>query len=278
MTVLFRPVQSPTMHSEIQLPGYSYREYRPSGRLAAYVACYWSVDFDPRSGMQSHRIIPDGCVDIIVDRTASSSSGAAFAAGLMTTYHVLDFAEEQSSFGIRMFLESARSLLRIPVSELTGGRVYLEELWGMEGRAAAERLLLASDVPELIELAERLLTARLSRWEASATPGLVQHGLYYMYDANGALSLSELADKLGYSERHLRRVFEQELGVGLKELVNIIRFQSLLRGLRDDAYASYAELAVQYGYYDQSHMTGAFKRYYGKTPTQVWRRDEKVSD
>lgn len=268
---MFRPIQSPTLRSERQLPGYSYREYAPSGLLSAYVACYWTVDFDGRTGRQPHRIIPDGCVDIIVDRRSASIRGAAFVAGLMTSFHVLDLAGEQSSFGIRMFAHAARSILRVPISEFGGERVCLEDIWGAEGERVAERLLHAGDVGELLTYAESRLIERLDGLDAPS-PGLVHNGLKYMYEAEGVLTPSSLADKLAFSERHLRRSFERELGIAPKEMLGIIRFQSLLGGLvasARSAEVNYSDLAVRYGFYDQSHFIAAFKRYYGMTPKQA---------
>lgn len=280
---MFRPIQPPTLRSEHQLPGYSYREYAPGRKLSAHVACYWTVDFDGRSGRQPHRIIPDGCVDIIVDRRSASSRGAAFVAGLMKSFHVMDLEGAQSSFGIRMFAHSAQSILRVPISAFGGERVWLEDIWGAEGERVAERLLLAGEMGELLAYAESRLVERLGGLDVPA-PGLVQNGLQYMYDAGGVLTPSGLADKLAYSERHLRRSFERELGIAPKEMLGIIRFQSLLgevvaaaanipstptqRPARA-AEPNYSELAVRYGFYDQSHFIAVFKRYYGMTPKQA---------
>lgn len=274
MKKLYLPVQSPTLRSETQHPGYRYREYSPSARLSPYVACYWTVEWDARAGSQPHRILPDGCVDIIVDRRASSARYAAFVTGLMTSYLVMDLTGEQSTFGIRMFTESARSILGVPVSEFFSRQVFLEELWGAEGLHLVEQFLQADDVSELIAMAERKLDVLLSRLPNVDTilPSVVHDGLGYIYDSKGVLSTAGLADKLGYSERHLRRGFERELGVGPKDMLGIIRFQSMLRDIHSGAGArlGYADLAAQYGYYDQSHLIKTFKRYYGMPPTQVW--------
>ncbi|WP_280520891.1 helix-turn-helix domain-containing protein [Xylanibacillus composti] len=61
----------------------------------------------------------------------------------------------------------------------------------------------------------------------------------------------------------------QECGVRPKELLDIVRFQGALRELYQQASPSFADIAIQYGYYDQSHLIQHFKRYYGMSPGQI---------
>ncbi|UUZ95369.1 hypothetical protein LJK87_13410 [Paenibacillus sp. P25] len=130
---LYRPVQPPKLQQELQHPGYSYREYAPGPSLAPYVACYWTVDFEPGRGSQVHRIIPDGCVDIIFDRRSASSRKVAFIAGLMTRFEALQLSEAQSLFGIRFYSEFAHVFLHNPVSAFLGEHAFLEDIWGTKG-------------------------------------------------------------------------------------------------------------------------------------------------
>lgn len=69
----------------------------------------------------------------------------------------------------------------------------------------------------------------------------------------------------------LRRTFQKELGVGPKELLDIIRFQSLLRERYKRTQSSFTDIAVKFGYYDQPHFIHHFKRYYGLAPNQVFK-------
>ncbi|MDQ6423460.1 helix-turn-helix transcriptional regulator [Paenibacillus sp. LHD-117] len=270
----YRPIQSPKLQQELQHDGYRYREYAPSARLAGHVACYWTVDIQAGHGEQPHRILPDGCVDIIIDRRSPASRNAGFVAGLMTQYELLSFSETQSSFGIRFFSESAQSVLQVPLSSFIGHHVFLEEIWGAEGLLMAEEILSADTVSEIITIADRNLLRILAAYdEASETLSML--GMKYIYAYKGSITTADLAWKLSYSERHLRRVFERELGVSPKEMLGIVRFQSMLQELYNGTFSSLADLATKYGYYDQSHFIKSFKRYYGLLPTQTLGTDER---
>jgi len=108
--------------------------------------------------------------------------------------------------------------------------------------------------------------------QAADSDDLLQTSLQYMYVSRGMVSMSSLADLLGYSDRNIRRGFQKELRVCPKELSDIIRFQSLLRELNNGSQSHFADVAVKYGYYDQAHLINQFKRYYGLTPNQVFKQ------
>ncbi|MBW7452904.1 DUF6597 domain-containing transcriptional factor [Paenibacillus sepulcri] len=268
MTSDYRPIQSPIFQQEPEHPGYRYREYAPCEQLASHVSCYWTIDFHADVDNQLHRIIPDGCVDIIVDRRSPAPRKAAFVEGLMDQFEVLHISDARSLFGIRFFSESAQSILKFPVSAFIGQHVFLEEIWGVEGLYVVEEILAAGTASDMIEIMERKLRYLLG--SSSISPNsLLLASMKYMYAFKGSISTSELADKLSFSERHLRRTFAQELGLSPKEMLGIVRFQSILQELCTGAYSSFSDIAVKYGYYDQSHFIKSFKRYYGILPKQV---------
>jgi methylphosphotriester-DNA--protein-cysteine methyltransferase len=99
---------------------------------------------------------------------------------------------------------------------------------------------------------------------------LLKHGMQYLYAARGRMTIHDLADKLNYSERNIRRTFQKELGVSPKEMTDIIRFQNLLQEMRRTKPTRFPEIAAQYGYYDQPHFINSFKRLYGMSPKQAF--------
>jgi AraC-like DNA-binding protein len=75
--------------------------------------------------------------------------------------------------------------------------------------------------------------------------------------------LPEVARELEVSERRLRDLFGQAVGMSPKPFARLDRVRTVLAGLhRGDL----ARLAVEAGYYDQSHMTAEFRRVMGVPP------------
>jgi AraC-like DNA-binding protein len=78
--------------------------------------------------------------------------------------------------------------------------------------------------------------------------------------------VSEVADHLGVSERHRRRVFREAVGVSPKAFARLRRFQRAVRAAREDGAASWASIAAGAGYYDQAHLITEFRAIAGVTP------------
>lgn len=269
-----RPLQAPLL--EKQRSGYRYREYMPDPRLASHVACFWTLEVDGGGEGQLHRILPDGCVDLIINGKASNFRSAAFFTGLMTHYAVMAIEEPEFSFGIRMFAGNAQPFLKQPPGQLKDTHLYIEDIWGADGLLVAEKLLTsgAAAVNAMIAVAEEWMLGILAREELSAGgPGsaslLVQNALMVIYDRNGVFSVEEMAAELAFSQRHVRRAFRDILGASPKSITEIIRFQSILRLLERSPSMPLAELAQTFGYYDQSHFVKSFKGLYGLPPGQM---------
>ncbi|QMV43033.1 AraC family transcriptional regulator [Cohnella cholangitidis] len=269
----YRPLQPPKLQRELLHTDYVYREYEPCDKLTSHIACYWTMDFHAVTGsIQPHRILPDGCVDILFDRRSLSYRNASFVAGLMAQYEVMNLTEAQSLFGVRFYSEAARSVFKYPVSEFRGYHVYLEEFWGIDSLAMVEEILSADEVSKVIDIVERKLIKRLSLDDSPSDP-VLHASMQYMYTHRGTLTPSDLADKLSFSGRHIRRTFDRELGMSPKEMLSIIRFQSLLQELNGGGNTRLTDIAANFGYYDQSHFIKHFKRYYGLLPREMLRTE-----
>lgn len=83
--------------------------------------------------------------------------------------------------------------------------------------------------------------------------------------ARGQLfTVRQAAGSSGYSERHLGRMFNAQLGVGVKTAARVLRINRVLQGLVPGVSLTW--LAQQAGYYDQPHFNHDFLAVSGCTP------------
>jgi AraC-like DNA-binding protein len=164
----------------------------------------------------------------------------------------------------RLHLGAAAAALGVPASALVGRAVPLEDLWG----AATTRRLL-----------DELASARGTREAAAILQSAIcehfvmaggQHARSQLVlEAASRLTLANVntvATDLGVSERHLRRVFDETIGMSPKAFAQLARFRRALHAAREGLRPGWATIAASAGYYDQAHLIAEFRAIAGVTP------------
>ncbi|HXU60575.1 MAG TPA: helix-turn-helix domain-containing protein [Polyangia bacterium] len=202
----------------------------------------------------------------IVARFGTSAPGGLdiHAMGVRQRVHRKVLHRGQRAVTARLRLDVTEAILGVPASALTGRIVALQDLWG---DAAARRLLQRlADAPDLVAAAAALESALAERRTAGrvARPGA--RLALVAADRLSNASVNAVAGDLGVSDRHLRRVFREALGLSPKTFARLARFRRALRAARAADGAGWAGIAASTGYYDQAHLIAEFRAIAGVTP------------
>jgi AraC-like DNA-binding protein len=92
------------------------------------------------------------------------------------------------------------------------------------------------------------------------------------------MPIPAIARSAGISDRGLVRKFRQLIGISPKSYSRIVRFQRVLRSFESDPLIEVPDVAIKYGYYDQSHLINDFRQYAGLTPTEFRARNNKITE
>jgi transcriptional regulator GlxA family with amidase domain len=92
------------------------------------------------------------------------------------------------------------------------------------------------------------------------------------------VTVDALASLTGLGARQLERQFRQSVGYGPKTLCRLARFQRIVRAVEPSASVSWARLAAENEYADQSHMAREFREFAGTTLTEYVRELHPMSD
>jgi AraC-like DNA-binding protein len=231
----------------------AYGELQPSAVLRSWVVCYWWRTEEP--GPVGVRVLPDGCADVIFDL----STGGSMAVGTMTRPLVIEAATPEY-FGVRFRPGRAALFFCSSMSVITDARVPLAHL--MKGwSSVAERLAEADS----LRARAAILDAALEQGLASAQPERrVDSAVASILRSRGRASIDDVAAAANLSRQHLGRLFAHHVGVSPKTFARVTRFRALLE--LGDAASSWADVAAQLGYADQSHLIADFREYAGSTP------------
>lgn len=169
----------------------------------------------------------------------------------------------QRAVTARLHLGTAAAVLGVPPSEIAGRIVALEDLWGSgKTRRLYAELAEAKSTTLAAAVLERAIALRVNEQARHATPQLAIEAAQRLSTTHVNL----VADELGVSERHLRRIFRDAIGVAPKTYARLLRFHRALDFARADARVNWASIAARAGYYDQAHLIAEFRSMAGVTP------------
>jgi AraC-like DNA-binding protein len=103
---------------------------------------------------------------------------------------------------------------------------------------------------------------------AAVSPG-VEWAWRRLQSTGGAVSVTWLAAELGWSRKRLVAHFRDEVGLAPKVAARVMRFGAMTSRLRSGRRQSWAELALDLGYFDQAHLAREVRLLAGVTPGEL---------
>jgi AraC-like DNA-binding protein len=91
-------------------------------------------------------------------------------------------------------------------------------------------------------------------------------------------TIHQLSSKVGYSQKHLIKIFREHVGLTPKAFLKVIRFQKAIAEIEKNRKANWAAVAYECGYYDQAHFINDFKNFSGFTPNQYLRAQSEYTN
>lgn len=259
-----------------------YSEFKPQPPLNRFVECLWTLESDVPS-WQPERILPDGCVELILNFGArfSQHSGKApalqprnFVVGQMTGPIMISAGGPVQELGIRFHPGGTLPFLKLPLYEITD---ELVELGSLSSKFESELVRAASRSESLVEkiaAVAEFLTRQVTTYDHDARVLMLAARIV---DSGGAVSVDQLANDAGISSRQLERRFLREIGLGPKLLGRIIRFQQVFRAV-EQAEPAWATLALECGYYDQAHLIRDFNQFAQQTPAVLFSTQSALTE
>jgi AraC-like DNA-binding protein len=263
-----------------------YRELIPAPRLRRYIRCYWTLRAPAPEASAAQRVLPDGCVEIIVNLcdqfVRHDAAGQVerqprtLVVGPTTRHMSIAPTGAISLVGIRFAPGGALPFLSASPAELRDTAPALDLVGLRFEPALAERLAAARPGTEapILDLA---LVTQLDR--ARRIPDRrISASVRAAFATQRSVSVDALVQLTGWGARQLERQFRDAVGFGPKTLCRLARFQRIVRAVEPSSRPSWARLAAHAGYADQSHLAREFREFAGTTLTDYVRELHPMSD
>jgi len=194
-------------------------------------------------------VVPDGSQAIYISPSGILIGGAQSCA--------LDvpLLEAGEYFGIRFRPGALRHFFRLNLFEITDQFVDSQFLPCKKFGQLHHHIYQFHTFSQRAQVCEQWLLQQFK--PQTTTP--FDHALSLIYRSLGNVKIAHLASEVGWSSRHLNRLFRLHTGLSTKTFAQTIRLQHVCKQLYLSPNNT-VNTAIDYGFFDQSHLLNEFKK------------------
>jgi AraC-like DNA-binding protein len=259
-----------------------YLEHIPAPPLNRFVRVLWYARA-PEPAHRRERILPTGNTQVILnlardflldcpEGAPARKMPASQVVGARTVYEIVDTSDMADLIGV-VFQPGGLPLFAKDAADLFSNRsVGLEDVWGIHAQGLRDRLRELNTPQQKLQYLEMFLaTFCVTGKHGYAVMPAIEFALQRFGQDACVASVCEVARSVGWSERRFSQVFREQVGLSPKVWCRVQRFQRVVRQLHAGADVPWPELALECGYYDQSHFANEFRAFSGIDATTYTR-------
>jgi len=259
-----------------------YKNVMPCPRLSPFIS-HFTYYKDYITNHRLDRFLPNGNIEIVIDLTnepkyiydnhslkEKQSCNKIWISGIRNQPITIPSGRESEMFVINFRKGMAFPFLSLPMAEITDlvidGDLILDQCF-IELR---DRLLEVAGHESMFDIAGQLLLHNFA--SRLAINPFTEFAINAMVSNPVDCSIKAISSRCGYSSKHIIHLFKTKVGVAPKTLLRILRFQKALEEIESARTIRWTSLALDCGYFDQSHFISDFKDYSGFTPSSYLQR------
>lgn len=251
------------------IPGYPLNQFIDHFTYFKYKSVSHNID----------RFLPDGNIEVVIDLTdypkfiydndsltQIQECNDVWISGIRTKCIYIPSRRNSEMFVIYFRKGMTYPFVQILLSEITDRVIPGEIILSRSIRILRDALLFINSIEQKFLFAERHL---FKVYGKVLTPNpFIAFAVSQILKSPQRLTIEEISNKVGYSQKHLIYIFKQHVGVTPKSFLRIIRFQRAILEIEKLGTINWAQLALECGYYDQAHFIADFKNFSGLTPAE----------
>jgi AraC-like DNA-binding protein len=193
--------------------------------------------------------------------------------------HAAHVRQRPGQAGVQLAVHplAARALFGLPSSELSTAEFDATTILGRRGIELRERVSDAGNWRDAFTLISEYLIGARRRSDDAMVRSEVLFAWKLLQRSRGRAAVTDVADRVDMTTRHLATLFHQEVGQSPKGVAMLMRFEHatarIAASVQRCAAVDLATVAADTGYSDQAHLTREFVRYTGMPPRR-WVAEE----
>jgi AraC-like DNA-binding protein len=251
---------SGVLHQKHSAQHYQLRRYLPAPMLASLVEQFWLVDWDLR-GQSPHtqQNLPDTNMHLVI------SNQGAKVMGPVSKKYCYTMKGQGKIIAVKFNLGVLAERLSYPLDKALDREFGVADIFEFDQQELIENTLNAKSD----EAAIAYLSQKLQNNTIQLGPSLIKvQSLAEQIKNNNNINRVEILAELSHtSVRNIQRLFKTYVGLPPKWLIRKYRIHHALEML-ENQQLSFAELATNLDYADQSHLIRDFSEFLDITPKQ----------
>jgi AraC-like DNA-binding protein len=249
------------LHPRLAQGEFQHHRRAPSPQLACLIEHYWHVSWDLRGlPAQLQETLPHPNVHYVVE------AGQTAIYGVHTARYVRTLEGQGHAFGIKFKAGGFYPFYRLPVSGLKDRSLDGAGIFGAAASRFESDVLASFDMDGMVSAAEALLLVHVPAVDSEVI--MIGELVAKIAADRSLVSVDALVTLSGLGKRQLQRLFNEYVGVSPKWVINRYRLHEAVAQLQSGQPVAWSELALELGYFDQSHFIRDFRRLLGRTPAE----------
>ena len=251
---------------------------QPSQPLSRFVSQLWYFQNEP-TPHSKERLMPDGSASVVInladdvirlydpdDTRKMRRLGRSVFSGPRTECMAIDTDEQVCVIGISFRPGGAAPFLKLPTDEVCNVSLDLDDLWGHLAEELRDRVLSAPlPLAKLRAVEAALLQRAAGLWDEQP---VVKYAVSNILKAPQAARIAEVVHATGFTSRRFIALFKRQVGMAPKLFCRVRRFQRVLQEITRGKPVSWADIALDCGYFDQAHFIHDFREFSGVNPSK----------
>ncbi len=249
-----------------------FKKIEPAEELKHIVKEYWVYE-NSSDEIEEQRIIPDGFCEIVfhnADPYMINISGiwekqaSMLFAGQINKYFFLRNTGKSRMVGVKLFPEAPYRLFGCEMNVCVDKVMPLQSIIKDEYKELTKQIA-PQNFKDKISTIEKWLTKLATKKELNELDKIGK-AVRIILEKHGLIEMETVAEEIEIGKRHFERTFKKMVGITPKFFSRIIRFGYIFELIKD-GNEPWLKIALQSGYFDQSHFIKNFKEFTGEEPS-----------
>ncbi|GHT79288.1 transcriptional regulator [Spirochaetia bacterium] len=254
---------SPPFQPSININTYDYYEKLIDWNISSIKkgALYYQFKTGSNVDKCTFQLLPDACLNILFE--CDVHDPRTLFSGLFFEPQYLELKPDTLYFGIKPYSCLGIKTKLYSVNELANTYMDFTDAYP-ESKKLRDNIITVDSFNERIALFDEFSNTDMI--DHDYYPTFVDYITAIICSAKGDILFNNLQQIIGYSERYIREKFKEVYGFSSKRYSEIIRFQNVLKKLILNKYHDLPSLAIDNGYFDQSHFIHEFNKFASTSP------------